>query len=124
MRWCEVMKMINPDFMIMTDDSDENEISLTIIISNTNQKQRGEFASLAKQKIKQMDGDATKDNVSGHRNNKNAVKPDDDKYDAFIHARCYQADKSTWMKVASEKKMSLTKWIVTTLNAATKTQVK
>lgn len=47
--WCKVMKRIDHRFMIMTDDSDEDEISYTIVVSGTTQKERQELAQIAKQ---------------------------------------------------------------------------
>ena len=48
--------------------------------------------------------------------NKNAAKPDKDKAESFIHARCKGSDKAAWVKAASAKNMKLTEWITETLN--------
>jgi len=47
-KWCESMKKLDHRFMIMTDDSDEDEISYTIVVSGTTQKERQELAQEAK----------------------------------------------------------------------------
>jgi hypothetical protein len=46
--WCDKMKQLDHRFMIMVDDSDEDEISYTIVVSGTTQKERSELASRAK----------------------------------------------------------------------------
>lgn len=50
----------------------------------------------------------------------NALKPDDQKAESFIHARCLRSDKASWVKAAQEKKMKLTEWIISVLNDAVK----
>ncbi len=52
--------------------------------------------------------------------NKNAVKPDEDKAESFIHARCKGSDKAAWVKAANAKNMKLTEWITETLNNSVK----
>jgi len=51
----------------------------------------------------------------------NATKPDDQKAESYIHARCARSDKAGWVKAAQSKGMKLTEWIVSVLNAAAKT---
>jgi len=60
------------------------------------------------------------DKKHGLTGNKNAVKPDDQKAESYIHARCTSSDKARWVKAAQSKKMKLTEWIVSVLNEATK----
>lgn len=48
----------------------------------------------------------------------NARKPNDEKAESYIHARCKTADKAAWVKAAQAKKMKLTDWIIEVLNAA------
>jgi hypothetical protein len=50
--WLKAMKVIDHRFMIMADDSDDDEISFTVIISGTTQKERSEYAAVAKRSIK------------------------------------------------------------------------
>lgn len=57
----------------------------------------------------------------GLTGNKNAAKPDDQKAESYIHARCTSSDKAGWVKAAQSKGMKLTKWIVSVLNEAAKT---
>lgn len=49
----------------------------------------------------------------------NATKPDDQKAESYIHARCTRSDKGMWKIAAEAKGMKLTEWIVETLNANT-----
>lgn len=48
-KWCEVLKRLNDGFSVVTDDSEGDEISLTIVIEGTTQKERSELADRAKQ---------------------------------------------------------------------------
>ena len=57
------MKKLNNDFMIMVDDSDDQEISLTIIISHTTQKERSEYAARAKAMLKELTNKQEKETI-------------------------------------------------------------
>lgn len=50
----------------------------------------------------------------------NATKPDDQKAESHIHARCKSSDKAMWVKAAQSKGMKLTDWIISVLNEAIK----
>ena len=61
-----------------------------------------------------------KDKPHGLTGNKNAAKPDDQKAESYIHARCTSSDKAMWVIASKSKGMKLTEWIVSVLNAAVK----
>lgn len=50
----------------------------------------------------------------------NATKPDDQKAESHIHARCKTSDKAMWVIAAKSKGMKLTDWIISSLNDALK----
>ena len=56
----------------------------------------------------------------GLTGNKNAAKPDDQKAESHIHARCKSSDKAMWVIASKSKGMKLTEWIVSVLNDAIK----
>lgn len=42
-KWITQIKKLNPSFQIMVDDSDDDEISFTVVIPRTTQKERQEI---------------------------------------------------------------------------------
>ncbi len=66
--WVAAIKKEDKDFTIMVDDSDEDEISYTMVCRNTTQKERQEMAQSAKKSLsKQREKPSSSDDLCGRQ---------------------------------------------------------
>lgn len=58
-----------------------------------------------------------RDKAHGNKGNKNALKPEDDKADSYIHLRCTKEQKIKYIQTSKSKGLKLTKWILDILDS-------
>lgn len=52
----------------------------------------------------------------GNTGKQYALKPDEEKAESHIHARCKQSDKAQWVRASRGEGLKLTEWIIKNLN--------